>query len=597
MAPRRTPASRIRIGQYLLTAGIALLAATGVFHLWSIGLQYPLLQYDEDAISVAVGYKSIAETGWIFANPSLGAPDGAVWLDRPSSDALHLAIGWLLSFLSREPFLLYNLYYLGGFPLSAIAALAVLKRLRIPFYIALPGALAFAFLPFHLLRYHHLFLASYYIVPLALLPFLDVVDGKLSVALPDRVHRRLRINIGEPRFWCYALICVLAASSGIYYAFFIAFVGVVSAAYCLFLGTADARLSRLFSCLAFVLVVALTALVNAAPSFIYASLYGAPSQAAIVRHPAGAEVFGLKIVQMLLPSQIHRVPLLAGIARAYAAMTPLVNENATASLGLIGAVGFLVSLVHGLRFQRGNVIDHYLGVLNLASILLATIGGFGSALAFIILPAIRAYNRISVIVGFVSIAVFCRLLQHLVHASYPGGLVLQQKRHMILAVALSVSLLGLVVLDQCYYAGFMDRHRMLQSSFENDRRFARSIQNELPEGAMIFQLPFMAFPENGPLNEMIDYDHFRPYLHTSGLRWSYGAMRGTGASEWSSSTAALSAKQMLKRLANAGFSGIYIDRFGYPDHGAHIEAEIRRLLSTDPIVSDDGRFVFYDLGP
>jgi hypothetical protein len=40
-----------------------------------------------------------------------------------------------------------------------------------------------------------------------------------------------------------------------------------------------------------------------------------------------------------------------------------------------------------------------------------------------------------------------------------------------------------------------------------------------------------------------------------------------------------------------------IDRAGYDDHGAGIEAEYTRTLGQEPRVSPDGRLVFYDLRP
>jgi phosphoglycerol transferase len=53
---------------------------------------------------------------------------------------------------------------------------------------------------------------------------------------------------------------------------------------------------------------------------------------------------------------------------------------------------------------------------------------------------------------------------------------------------------------------------------------------------------------------------------------------------------------MVESLADAGFSGIYIDRFGYADGGAAIEQELRAMLATAPIVSRSGRLSFFALG-
>ncbi len=47
----------------------------------------------------------------------------------------------------------------------------------------------------------------------------------------------------------------------------------------------------------------------------------------------------------------------------------------------------------------------------------------------------------------------------------------------------------------------------------------------------------------------------------------------------------------------AGFSGVYVDRFGYNDNGAKLEGELGRLLGGAPVVSPDQRLTFFDLRP
>jgi len=53
--------------------------------------------------------------------------------------------------------------------------------------------------------------------------------------------------------------------------------------------------------------------------------------------------------------------------------------------------------------------------------------------------------------------------------------------------------------------------------------------------------------------------------------------------------------QMLTVLALSGFSGVYIDRNGYPDRAAPLEAQLASLIGEQPIVSSDSRKVFYSI--
>ena len=46
---------------------------------------------------------------------------------------------------------------------------------------------------------------------------------------------------------------------------------------------------------------------------------------------------------------------------------------------------------------------------------------------------------------------------------------------------------------------------------------------------MVYQVPYMAYPEEPAIVNMVDYDPFVGYLHSHDLRWSYGAMRNTKA--------------------------------------------------------------------
>ena len=88
---------------------------------------------------------------------------------------------------------------------------------------------------------------------------------------------------------------------------------------------------------------------------------------------------------------------------------------------------------------------------------------------------------------------------------------------------------------------------------------------------MIYQLPYVAYPENGPTFEMLDYDQMRGDVHTTtGLRWSYGAIKGR-PQDWAASTDGLPARTVVDGLVAAGFSGIWIDRFGYADLGAAVK--------------------------
>jgi phosphoglycerol transferase len=96
---------------------------------------------------------------------------------------------------------------------------------------------------------------------------------------------------------------------------------------------------------------------------------------------------------------------------------------------------------------------------------------------------------------------------------------------------------------------------------------------------------------------MLDYDQARGYIHTTtGLRWSYGAMKGR-PQDWAAETETLSTSTLVRGLVAAGFDGIWIDRYGCADRGAAVEQGLQSVLGERPIVSRDQRHSFFNLLP
>ena len=97
-----------------------------------------------------------------------------------------------------------------------------------------------------------------------------------------------------------------------------------------------------------------------------------------------------------------------GLTRKPTATFPLEGENTLSRLGFVGTVGFVGLLVllfwpsAATRFSAGAALGGA-SRLTLAALLLATIGGFGSLVALLVTPEIRAYNRITPFIVFFSL--------------------------------------------------------------------------------------------------------------------------------------------------------------------------------------------------
>ena len=107
----------------------------------------------------------------------------------------------------------------------------------------------------------------------------------------------------------------------------------------------------------------------------------------------------------------------------------------------------------------------------------------------------------------------------------------------------------------------------------SDRDFTHEIEGRLPKGAMIFQLPVIEFPET-PVPGVTASEHFRPYLHSEHLRFSFGGMKGRPWEQWQLNLQQNLAKSpfvdFVRAVESYGFSGVYVNRNGFQDKAAGV---------------------------
>jgi hypothetical protein len=227
-------------------------------------------------------------------------------------------------------------------------------------------------------------------------------------------------------------------------------------------------------------------------------------------------------------------------------------------------------------------------MLNIAAVLLATVGGFGSLFALLISPQFRSINCISVYIAFLSFFAVALLLEKLAHTRWA-----QSKRGRRLFYGLLGLILIIGLLDQTT-RGFVPPYGQAKAVYQSDAAFINQLEASVPENAMIFQLPYLPFPESPMVGQVGAYDHFRAYLHSETLRWSFGAMRNRDDDVWQRHATVKPLPALINAIAAAGFSGIYLDRYGYADRGVGMEAQLAELLETAPIVSPDQRLTFFN---
>ena len=572
---------------YAAPAVLSLVIVILFLNLWKADFHVPFC-YEADGLQHAAIVKGMIDNGWYWRNPYLGAPDGLQLYDFPVVDTLSLVLMKGISLASSDYGIVLNLFFLLTFPLTAICAMFAFRQLQLSYAGSLFASQLYTFLPYHFMRnsFGHLFLAAYYLIPLVIV----VLWWLASDALLEK-RTGFRINLRGFKVIFSVVVCVLVGSSGVYYPFFSCFflllTGVV-------VSLGKKTISPLIVSGLFVGVIVGTVMINLSPSLVH--IYKNGNIHVAERVPADAETFGLKISQLLLPISGHRIKSLAQTKWKYN-HGPLYNENDTASLGMFAAAGFL-SLLGWIGFRKPAItkmdFEGARGLLNLFSllclvaVLFGTIGGFGSLFALAITPQIRTYNRISVFIAFFSLIPIALLIDTLFR-KYQDSKIGKVGSLFIFAIALTLG-----ILDQTG-PSFKPNYLRTKSEYANDAEFVNRIETAVPAGAMIFQLPYVPFPESPPMFAMRDSELFRPYLHSRSLRWSYGAMKGRKGDLWQKAIVNLPVDKFVQSLSTAGFSGIYLDRRAYADGGADMEKKLVEYLGLEPQSSRDGKRLFFSI--
>lgn len=570
---------------YFFTAVLTIAIVIWIMQLWNADINIPFL-YSGDGLCTNMFIKGIIDNGWWLHNSFIGMPTGNLMFDFPNTDNFSFLLIKLISIFCNNYAAVMNCFYLLTFPMIALSSLFVMHQLKISYMIAIIISLIYSFLPYHFMRGEgHLFLSVYFMIPFMVMIIIWVYSEDLIFPLQldnTGINNKLVYKY-DKKILIGIVICLIISSTGIYYAFFASFFLLLAG---ISGGINSKKIRKFWVSLFFIGTILLGIIINISPTLIYHYQHGNNTLTA-KRSPIESEIYGLKITQLLMPADGHRISWIAQEKAKYNKLAPLVNENTTASLGLIGSIGFLILLF--ALFKRHSEPKLYcLSLLNISAVLLATIGGFGAIFAFIVSPEIRAYNRISIYIAYFSLLAIALLLDKFTQKF------VQSPNVKVLMMGGLVLILIFGILDQTNSSDIPNYYQN-KLEFSNDTEFISRIEHQLPQNSMIFQFPYVPFPENPPVNNMGDYELFRGYLHSNSLRWSYGAMKGREGDLWQQEVTSKPVPELVQTLSLAGFNGIYIDRWGYADNAVTLESDFSKLLSIKPMVSNNGRLSFFDL--
>jgi hypothetical protein len=496
----------------------------------------------------------------------LNAPEQGNWSDYPTDKLPYAIGGFFARFLgvaqgSTANLLLFQvlagvMFYCCGRPLG-------MERAQL-----IAGGILFGLAPFAFIRnINHLSLSAYWHLPVMVLTLMWLW-GEPSVSLSRKVGLLLGCGCG-----------FLSGQLNAYYlGIFLVLLTMVLPG-----GISSRGREALIAYIAILISCISGFLAANADTFIRAATHGW-NHAAVSRDLWWMTKFGLFLPDLLIPRD-HFLPRIQQEAwKFYYLHVPseLSGESQTAYVGAIAVIGLLVmtvgSVIQISMRAAGRVSPFFW--LAVSILLFALPGGVNYLLGACGIQLLRGTNRYSILLACVALYYLCsfRLPQRC-------------PRWLVPTLLIPVTMLGII--DQIPQLPSWEKNEIQEGSraYSADSHFFPELEKMLPKGAMVFDLPVKDYPESGPVYKMDDYEHLRPLLHTTSLRFSYGTVKGRGDVEWQKVVSGKIPADFVRELQGRNFAAVLVNRRAYEDQG---EIWKRKMEAVGCILlaKDDDFFVF-----
>jgi len=325
---------------------------------------------------------------------------------------------------------------------------------------------------------------------------------------------------------------------------------------------------------------------------------------ALAREYKWLEIYGLKLVDLVIPPVTHHARAFAEFAARHRAAAPLLDEGSYLGIVGIAALGLLVwTAVSAAVSGRWAAVPPAAWQV-LWIVLCFTTGGLNAILGAFGFTLFRTGCRYSVVILAIVLLFAAQRLSAWQRAAEGRTDALTAR---IAALTAAIGLALVVLWDQVPRAPTVEQTKAIAAQIAADRGFVERMEQALPDGAMVFQLPVMDFPES-PLPGIPSYDHFRPYLYSDRLRFSFGSMKGRERERWQHEVQKLlvegatvdqqaqrirfsvaNVDKALSEIEKRGFAALYVNANAFADRGRGLEAALTDLgFDAAPIRSAAG---------
>lgn len=298
------------------------------------------------------------------------------------------------------------------------------------------------------------------------------------------------------------------------------------------------------------------------------------NEAVSVRIYSALEEYALKPVELLLPLT-HRLGWLQQWARQnYFEQTILKGEAGSAYIGIV-AIGSLLwmcwSAVVALASRPARLVPRHCWLV-LWVLAYSVVGGINGCIGTLGMVLFRGTNRYSIVI-------MCLALLYAADRFNRAT-----ARWSSVAVFTVAGLLfGFGLWDQLPTPPTSREILATHDVVSADRDMADTLEKRLGRGAMIFEMPVSDYPEVPPVRHMLDYEHFRPYIHSYSLRYSYGSDKGRTRERWQHEAEGLDTLGLVALLEKYQFAAVLINRKAYDESAKALEALFVAAGRTDVI--------------
>lgn len=427
-----------------------------------------------------------------------------------------------------------NALYLLSFLLAGLTANIALRERGIALPVAGALALIYAFLPFHTYSGQmHLALSFYFSVPLIVTVACWIGEGWLA---DDR--KALTMTVG-------LFASFLAATTDPYFGFFGALTFFFATVFGLVQKKSGFELKTLiFGSILIIFPIGLIA-------FLGREALLAGTGVGVERMWQHVEFWGLKPIQLILPIRDHYVEGLRDFSRLYNDEYPAAHINESVSLGLVGSAGFLMLLWMKFADQMRGPVKVPAALL-FVYLLYATTASLGFFLALHGLIVFRSLYRVVPFIAFLCLI--------------PVGLLATEWWHRAKMRSVSWAVLTMFTLMALAdVTGLQARpdFKAVSDSYRRDAAYFSAVEDALPPGSKVLQLPHAPFPEGGSIGRVQMYEQFIPYLHTQSLVFSFGTKEDTDLGTSLLALASVPENEIREAVCVAGFDAVLVDKRGY----------------------------------